>query len=824
MSRSLLRNGLHLGALSALAVAQPLFDILGRNPTFFAVRGSSGTEIVLFALALVLVPPAALLLVELAATLADARLGRGVHLALVAGLVGLLLLQALAKAERPDGPAALAAAALAGAAAAAVYARAAPVRSLATVLAPVPLVFLGLFLLHSPVSRLVRPATPEVHAATVRADVPVVMIVFDEFSTVGLMDRRGRVDARRFPHFAALAGDSTWYRSATTRYWLSEGAVPSLLTGRNPRPDAVPVYADYPRNVFTLLGGSYRVRAVESLTALCPRSICKDSTPETARAASPSYGSLLSDAGIVYLHLALPRRYEDRLPRIDDSWGDFGGRARAGEVAQEEAAAAGEPCARSVCAFTDLVDRDRTPTFYFLHSLLPHVPYVYLPSGKRYAVDARVLRGLRNGIWREQWPATQSQGRYLLQLAYTDRALGHIVRRLRETGVYSRALVIVTADHGVSFRVGVPRRQPVPRNLDDIAFVPLFVKLPGQTAGRVVDAQARTIDVVPTIAHVLGIRPPWPLDGKPLGPEGGSGGDTVSVVVNDARTVSAPLAALRDRRAQALAEQVSRFGTGSLAPVSRLGPAPALLGRQVAGLPVRPSTRLSVQLDDRALLAAVDPRSGVLPAYVEGKVKGPVAADAALAIAVNGRVAATTRTFRAGGDVRFSAFVPEPSLRPGANEVSVYAVAGTGAGVSLERLRDRELGYALVRRDGAEAIASGGTLVPIRAGALPGQVRATLDGAAYVFAGRARPPARRPVHTLVVFAGGRAVYWGRGSALKAQRILGDDAREPDAFAFELPRTLLPRPGAGAAVRVFAIDGGRASELAYPAGWPWPATP
>ena len=36
-----LTNGGHLAVLSALALAQPIFDILGRNPTFFAARGSS---------------------------------------------------------------------------------------------------------------------------------------------------------------------------------------------------------------------------------------------------------------------------------------------------------------------------------------------------------------------------------------------------------------------------------------------------------------------------------------------------------------------------------------------------------------------------------------------------------------------------------------------------------------------------------------------------------------------------------------------------------------------------------------------------------------
>ncbi|HSC87357.1 MAG TPA: hypothetical protein VLC09_08820, partial [Polyangiaceae bacterium] len=63
--RAAIRNGAHLAVLSAFGLAQPLLDLLGRNPAFFAVRRASTSEIVLFALAVTLVLPAVLLGVEL---------------------------------------------------------------------------------------------------------------------------------------------------------------------------------------------------------------------------------------------------------------------------------------------------------------------------------------------------------------------------------------------------------------------------------------------------------------------------------------------------------------------------------------------------------------------------------------------------------------------------------------------------------------------------------------------------------------------------------------------------------------------------------------
>ena len=79
--------------------------------------------------------------------------------------------------------------------------------------------------------------------------------------------------------------------------------------------------------------------------------------------------------------------------------------------------------------------------------------------------------------------------RHLLQVGYTDHLVGQLLERLRRTGLLERALLVVTADHGYSFRVGVEsRRLSASDNVEEIAPVPLFVKAPGQTEGTVDDA------------------------------------------------------------------------------------------------------------------------------------------------------------------------------------------------------------------------------------------------------------------------------------------------------------------------------------------------
>ena len=150
--------GLHLAGLSALAVAQPLFDLLSSNVEFFAVRGSTRWDVVLFAVGLVVLPPLLLLGLEALAGLAHARAATVLHLAFVASLVALLFLQALRGLD-VAASLLLALAALIGAGAAVLYARARPARMLLSVVGAAPLLFLVLFLVL-----LAGLATPGEHA------------------------------------------------------------------------------------------------------------------------------------------------------------------------------------------------------------------------------------------------------------------------------------------------------------------------------------------------------------------------------------------------------------------------------------------------------------------------------------------------------------------------------------------------------------------------------------------------------------------------------------------------------------------------------------
>src|ERR687887_2283149 len=79
-------RGAQLLAASGFALAQPLFDLLGKNAEFFAARGSTPGDIVLFALVVTFVPALVLLGVEAVVALASDTAADVLHLALLAFL------------------------------------------------------------------------------------------------------------------------------------------------------------------------------------------------------------------------------------------------------------------------------------------------------------------------------------------------------------------------------------------------------------------------------------------------------------------------------------------------------------------------------------------------------------------------------------------------------------------------------------------------------------------------------------------------------------------------------------------------------------------
>jgi hypothetical protein len=684
--RATLWDYAHLTALSSFALAQPLFALLHKSPEFLAARGALGFDVVSFAVILVVLPPALLLAVELLVGLVDRRARHGLHLVFVAALAALTAAGAINRSVDVAGGVLIVFAAAIGIAAAAAYARIEVVRSFMNILSAAPVLFLALFLFVAPVSGLAFPSQPGARSIGGVARAPIVVVLFDELPVSSLMDEHGHVDAVRYPAFAQLERTSTWFRNAYTVYDSTEQAQPAIMDGNYPAKGELPIASDHPNSLFTLFGKTHRMNVSEEATALCPRGLCKD--PRLAEPYGERMKSMASDLGLVWLHMVSPAGLEAQLPSVSDNWGNFSG-------------GAGVPNTENVQANLDSARKGRfddwvrqitpgaRPQLSLKHTLLPHVPWQFLPDAKLYSDGDNPIPGLSSESYKDATQVESLYQRHLLQLGFADRELGELLRHLRREGLFDKSLIVVTADHGVAFNTGERDRRTITReNAEQIGSIPLFVKAPGQQVGTVNDAYAETVDIVPTIFDVLNVDPLVRMDGSSaLGPEV-KRRRTVRILK---RRTFRPLRFTADEwergQAAALERKLRLFGVGSDGPLRlfRIGPDSDLLSRPVRNFPVEQSA--GARFVDGDEYGRVNLRSSTVPAWVTGYLKG-VPAGRDLAVAVNGRIAALTKSFHlaTGTETIFAAMVPESRFHTGRNRVELFELRRAGTRVKLRRL------------------------------------------------------------------------------------------------------------------------------------------
>jgi hypothetical protein len=467
-----------------------------------------------------------------------------------------------------------------------------------------------------------------------------VLVVLDEFPGDTLLGPDGRIDAGRYPHFAALAGDATWFRNAYTAYDETTKAVPLILDGMRPRRGVSPIARDHSHSIFTALGRrGYRIVTSEEATALCPHRYCP--------------------------------RERTRRPAIIPNL--KGGRAERFEQ------------------FINSIRASRRPTFWMKHALLPHGPWIYMPSGHRSRPEGpELLPGMQTvpGFY-DDYLTSHNEQRYLLQLGFVDRLLGRLVARLKEQGMYDDTLIVVTADHGFAWQVGVPTRRSVtPGNVEELGPVPLLVKAPKQTRGRVNDALARTLDVAPTIADVLNVPLGYRPDGASAFSRAVRARRKVSLTTRDfSRVVRISPARWKARRRAVVRGRLRRLGSGTWASLyTSLGPDRDLIGQELAQVRNATGTRATISL--ARSFALVRRSSGVVPCQIAGRIVGSGRQrERDIAIAVNGRIEAVGRSFHLKGEPAesYSVMVPEDALHEGRNTVEVLEVPDDGAMVLLGR-------------------------------------------------------------------------------------------------------------------------------------------
>ncbi len=573
------RHGAIYLALATIAIGQPLLQLYGENVAVFAAAGFEGAIVLWFVAITLLVPPLCLLSIEIVTTLLFPSHRAGIHTVLVWMLLWLVVSVVLRSVSLGPWLIDSTGTACIAAGLTYLYQRQLTVRSWIMMLSPLALVVAIIFA-SSADAVIWPPAVSVIDISSKRVDpadsllgispqdVSVLWIVLDEAPLWPLLKTDGTINRNRFPGFAALAESSTWYRNVIATSQTTIDAVPAMMTGKWPISGTAPVLAKYPNNLFTLMNGHLAMDAHEVATALCPKKVCRtvsitggthisdplgvsETGSTTTTTVAPevdeshqrvSMMSFLYDAAIVVGHKVLPAGLRNTLPPIDEGWGGFGAIDELDAVPVDEVMAdttlpqpltaerhssaqsttvsqweqggpmSQVPVLEGVVARASRSDR---PTLHFAHVLLPHRPWMLTPEMRRSRALPTDKRS--NTILdrvRDEYQA------HLLQYAATDSLIGNMVATMKKSKNWERTMIIVTADHGVTFMPGESKRKTINASnqatLEDIYRIPLFVKYPGQQAGTIDDCTASSVDILPTVIATTRIDAGWKTDGADL--------------------------------------------------------------------------------------------------------------------------------------------------------------------------------------------------------------------------------------------------------------------------------------------------------------------
>jgi hypothetical protein len=801
-----------LFALGAFAVTQPILSDFRAGAGYFVARRNEPVEIVLLVLVLMLLPGLVANMVVWAAGGFSSKARRMAHQTMVGLFVALIVHTVLVRFTEIPSRLLILAALGGGILAVLAYNRFSGFRGFLTWIIPAPLIFALFFLLTPPVVGLVFPPNSPAAEADLESKTPVVFVVLDEFPVVSLLNLQGGVDATHYPNFARLASISTWHKYTAAAHDYTWWAVPPILTGEPADQSRLPTAANFPGNLFTLLDDSHALHVVEPFTRMCPPEACGQITPTSL---TGRLRTLVADSGRLYQMALFPD--DAGAINISDPFNEFR-RGAAGIIEDAPTDHVGQ--------FHEFVGGiEPGPQLHYIHLLLPHAPFGFYPSGTQYNNGVELAGRDADEVWLDPVLANLGYQRHLLQVQMIDGLLGELLDRLEALEILDDALIVVTSDHGTSFLPGEPRRALTNGNAYEVGLVPLFIKEPNQAQAEVDTTPARTMDVLPTVADILGIDIPWEHEGRTLR---GQDGDPSSLIIQARSGEPITLDNVTDgvQVASERLHEVLGSVSGSLEPYS-VGDFDSVIGTVVHDSQIQPSG-LSASVDEAWRLAHVAPRTGFfVPGFLHGDLQGSVDPNVQVALAVNGEVRTVVPVFSIeSGQARFNAIVPDEAFIAGFNDLRLYTVTGPPdspvlASIELEGVTRFDMETAstgrvtrLVEADGSFWPAS--EEAPIEGSVDEGSWYETelqgvgpkdlfLNGWAYD-TGVGRPPERLVFFVNGTFGGSTTPDTERGDIADA---FGEEGALVSGFVGKLSHFTVSD---SMDVRVFALSDGVAKEL------------
>ena len=655
-------------ALSTMAIGQPVLDLYGKNPTVFSAAKLAPAEVVAFVLIIVFVPTLVALGVDLWSRGFGPKVNESVRLVLISGFSFLLGFAVARWAHVERSAAFLATGAVCAVVVPWLFDRRKVVREWSRYLA---VLAVAVLVTTSVQLKPVVLASDGPRSAGVLGDkkTSVLQIVFDEFPLAPLLGPDGWINKDRFPHFAELAAQSTWYRNNVAASNFTHQAVPAVLSSSAPKSEGGPFLAQYPRNIFTAFADKTTVDAIQPVTSLCPVSVCASATGDSGPFDARRFVRFVRDAGYVYGHRVLPPFLRRHIPSIEGTWGGFGAVA---DKFREQFSAGVLSQVNALSNGIRLLTDDPSPRVQVVHVLLPHAPWRITPDLRVAPLSTEISTSNPS----DADGVRDTYQTFLYQLAAADTALGDAIAQLKAADRWDDTLLVVTADHGISFDAGVPQRHTDFTNegqYNDVYRIPTFIKYPAQTAGAVSDCATTNLDLLPTILDVMKLDTGWTWAGESVARSCPQGRTREVVSATGQRTVIATGFEKARERAAHYATIVDNRGAART--VARVGASASLVGTPIKSSTKDASVSAWTLKQESMFYKVSDTRGRMVPSLVTGTVRlsSPLPDGTEGVVAVDGVAAGVLGELSgASRDVDFTAVLDFTLLTDGAHSVELF--------------------------------------------------------------------------------------------------------------------------------------------------------
>jgi arylsulfatase A-like enzyme len=169
--------------------------------------------------------------------------------------------------------------------------------------------------------------------------------------------------------------------------------------------------------------------------------------------------------------------------------------------------------------FIEMLDHNSPePYFAWIHVLPPHSPYLPPKHFQGMFNSSNELR-----TWKSQKQLGKStlinilKARYDEFIRYCDKEFENFITELEKRNLLDNLVIILSSDHGETFEHGYGGHGG-PHLYEQLTHIPLIIKQPGQTQGKIINDVVEQVDIPATILDLIGTSVPSWMEGQSLMP------------------------------------------------------------------------------------------------------------------------------------------------------------------------------------------------------------------------------------------------------------------------------------------------------------------